>query len=209
VEQALCANRVLMPRPLPSVGQALCENRFLMPRPSLSLIQRWFNSRPNIGGFWDEDSAYWIDGMTRLGLVLHDQTLLARVKQDFDFVLDHPYNFHNVWHSDTVEGWVRSIYARGMLAYYGGTGDDRVQRFFANAYSNYSAADSRHVHQDQSHQGSRSMTQMEVLLESHSYGGPSWMVDKALSLMGFVLCFYFRCLFVFPAVLCWDSPTWA
>jgi hypothetical protein len=29
----------------------------------------WLHGRPHIGGFWDEDSAYWIDGMARLGLV--------------------------------------------------------------------------------------------------------------------------------------------
>ena len=46
---------------------------------------------------WDEDSAYWIDGMTRLGLVLHDDDLLARVKQDFENVLAHPFNFHNTF----------------------------------------------------------------------------------------------------------------
>ena len=50
----------------------------------------WKDGRPTIGGFWDEDSAYWIDGMTRLGLVLHDAELLARVKEDYDFILANP-----------------------------------------------------------------------------------------------------------------------
>ena len=67
------------------------------------------HGRPSIGGFWDEDAAYWIDGMTRLGLVLHDSTLLARVKQDYDFVLAHPYQFHNTWQVNRMQpavyGW--------------------------------------------------------------------------------------------------------
>ena len=53
-------------------------------------VDGWKDGRPTIGGFWDEDSAYWIDGMTRLGLVLHDAELLARVKEDYDFILANP-----------------------------------------------------------------------------------------------------------------------
>ena len=54
--------------------------------------------------------------------------------------------------TDIIEGWVRSIYSRGMLAYYGGTGDKRIQQFLVAAYSNYTAADST-MKSDQSHQG--------------------------------------------------------
>jgi hypothetical protein len=104
----------------------------------------WRNGRPQEGGFWDEDSAYWIDGMTRLGLVLHDEELLARVKEDYEYVMSHPFNFHNTWKLDAVEGWVRSIYSRGMLAYYDGTGDEAIIAFLQRAYSNYTAEDSRY-----------------------------------------------------------------
>jgi hypothetical protein len=38
---------------------------------------------------------YWIDGMTRLGLVLNDSMLIARVAADFDATIRHPINFHN------------------------------------------------------------------------------------------------------------------
>jgi hypothetical protein len=124
-------------------------------------VDGWRNGRPSVGGFWDEDSAYWIDGMTRLGLVLHDNELIERVKQDFDHVLANPSNFHNTFKGDVIEGWVRSIYSRGMLAYYSGTGDERLTTFLATAYKNYTAADSIDPpNQDQSHQGSRSMTQV-------------------------------------------------
>ena len=91
---------------------------------------------PNLGL---QDSAYWIDGMARLGLVLGDKELLARVKADFDNVLAHPFNFHNTYKGDVVEGWVRSIYSRGMLAYYDGTGDRRILDFLIKTYSNYTA----------------------------------------------------------------------
>eukprot|EP00663_Eupelagonemidae_sp_cell21sb_P005632 gene5631-biopygen9337 len=110
-----------------------------------------------------------MDGMTRLGLVLRDDTLLARVRADYEAVFADPWAFHNTYPGDAVEGWVRSIYSRGMLAYYDGTGDSRVIPFLEAAFKNYTPADSTHIHQDQSHQGSRSMTQMEALLEGHAY----------------------------------------
>jgi hypothetical protein len=33
--------------------------------------------------------------MTRLGLVLNDSMLIARVAADFDATIRHPINFHN------------------------------------------------------------------------------------------------------------------
>eukprot|EP00912_Choanoflagellata_sp_UC4_P000085 UC4_evm3s59 len=144
----------------------------------------WRHGRPNFGGFWDEDSAYWIDGVTRLGFVLRRNDLLKRASEDVEYVIANPYNFHNTFPGDVVEGWVRSVYSRAMIAYLSGTGDEKVIKFFVDVFSNYTAADSSNKNQDESHQGSRSMTQMEAMLEVYSFGGPAWMVNKALSLMG-------------------------
>eukprot|EP00041_Stephanoeca_diplocostata_P022479 m.537174 g.537174 ORF g.537174 m.537174 type:complete len:729 (-) comp22073_c0_seq14:544-2730(-) len=145
-------------------------------------VDGWRNGRPTVGGFWDEDSAYWIDGMTRLSLVLKDATLLDRVKRDVEFVVHNPDNFHNTWQGDVVEGWVRSIYSRALLAYYDGTGAQESLDLLITAFKNYTAADSTET-SDETRQGSRSMTQMEALLEAHAYGGPSTLVDTALALM--------------------------
>jgi len=77
--------------------------------------------------------------MTRLGLVLHDDTLQARVKADIDAVLANPIYFHNTWRnahdlgSGSAEGWVRSVYSRAMLAHIDGTGDKSVQSFLEQA----------------------------------------------------------------------------
>jgi hypothetical protein len=45
--------------------------------------------------FFSSRHRYWIDGMTRLGLVLNDSTLIARVAADFDTTIRNPINFHN------------------------------------------------------------------------------------------------------------------
>ena len=118
--------------------------------------------------------------MTRLSLVLHDDILKARVKEDIDAVLANPIYFHNTWKnahdlgSGSAEGWVRSVYSRAMLAQIDGTGDAAVQSFLEKAFSNYTAADST---------SDRSLTQIEALLEGHAYGGPVSMKDTALAMM--------------------------
>jgi hypothetical protein len=143
-------------------------------------VDGWRDGRPNAYGFWDEDSAYWIDGLTRLGAVLNDSALKARVLADYTSVLENPIGFHNTWEtahnlrSGSAEGWVRSIYSRGMLAYYDLTGNSSILQFLVDSFSNYTAADSK---------SDRSLTQIEALLEGHSYGGPVSMKDTALSMM--------------------------
>ena len=143
-------------------------------------VDGWRDGRPNSYGFWDEDSAYWIDGLTRLGAVLNDSALTSRVLADYSSTIERPIQFHNTWttahdlNGGSAEGWVRSVYSRGMLAYYDHTGNSSILDFLVDRFSNYTAADS---------QGDRSLTQIEALLEGHAYGGPASMKDTALAMM--------------------------
>ena len=103
-------------------------------RPENHSVDGWRGGRPSFGGFWDEDSAYFMDGIARLGLVMQDQYLIGRAKADFDYVMSHPENFNATFQGDVVEGWVRSIYARGMLAFFDGTADTRVLAFLNRTF---------------------------------------------------------------------------
>ena len=58
-------------------------------------------SWPFSGGFWEgeenftylytwEQKAYWVDGATRLALVLGDENLLAKARASLDYTLSHP-----------------------------------------------------------------------------------------------------------------------
>ena len=91
-----------------------------------------------------------------------------------------PIDMHNTWTNaydlrpGSAEGWVRSIYSRGLLAYFDGTGDLAVLAFLAGRFHNYTAQDST---------SDRSLTQIEALLEGHAYGGPRSMADTALGMM--------------------------
>ena len=118
--------------------------------------------------------------MVRLGLVLNNTALVARAAVDYAATLSNPIYFHNTWKSahdlssGSAEGWVRSVYSRGMLAYYDATGDKAILDFIVNAFSNYTAENST---------SDRSLTQVEALFEGHAYGGPRSMVDTALAMM--------------------------
>lgn len=143
-------------------------------------VNGWRDGRPAAAGFWDEDAAYWIDGMTRMSQVLNDSILLERVAADYAGVQSRPIDMHNTWTnahnlaSGSAEGWVRSIYTRGLLAYFDATADKSKLDFIISTFSNYSAANST---------SDRSLTQIEALLESHAFGGPKAFVDTALEMM--------------------------
>jgi hypothetical protein len=143
-------------------------------------VDGWKNGRPCSLAFFDEDSAYWIDGMTRLGAVLHDAVLIARVKEDYEAVMANPDYFNATWTKgksdggNEAEGWVRSVYSRGLLAYYDYTGDQRILSFLGNALGNYSSADS---------EGERSLTQIEPMVEAFAYGAPHKLVGTAIEMM--------------------------
>ena len=94
--------------------------------------------------------------------MLGDDALVKRVLEDFDNVIRNPINFHNTWRNahdlskGSAEGWVRSVYSRGMLAGYDGTANKTLLDFLSHSFSNYTAADSA---------SDRSLTQIEAMLE--------------------------------------------
>ena len=131
----------------------------------------WKNGQP--AWAMDEQSAYWIDGMTRLGLVLNDSRLLARVEEDITGVIAG-----NAFGEPGggPEGWPRSVYSRAMLAYLDGTGDKKVLDFFSTVWNGS-------YHMDNA-KDARSMTQAEAMLEGYAYGGSEEL--RAVALEGLI-----------------------
>lgn len=132
----------------------------------------WKNGQPAWG--MDEQSAYWIDGMTRLGLVLNDSRLLARVEEDINGVIAG--NAFGEPCCGGPEGWPRSVYSRAMLAYLDGTGDKKVLDFFSTVWNSS-------YHMDGA-KDARSMTQAEAMLEGYAYGGSEEL--RAVALEGLI-----------------------
>lgn len=128
----------------------------------------WQGGRPP----WsqDEQSAYWIDGMMRLGLVLGDQDLLNRARADVAAVI-HDRSFAELQESG-LRGWPRSVYSRAMLAHFDATGDPAVLPFFESVWN-----ESYHI---EVHEDTRSVAQCEALLEGYSFGASARLRDICL-----------------------------
>jgi hypothetical protein len=94
-------------------------------------------------------------GMTRLGLVLHDEKLTARSTADIQAVIKG--GFFGEPGGGGPEGWPRSVYSRAILAYYDATGDEKVLPFFSSVWNASYTMDKS--------ADARSMTQAEAMLE--------------------------------------------
>ena len=95
-----------------------------------------------------EQAAYWIDGVVRLGHVLHDEALLAKVMPRLEKIADvERGNGSYLWWRETfswdgkngrpVEGfdlWSCGVLGRALIAHYEATGDRKwlacIERFF-------------------------------------------------------------------------------
>lgn len=146
--------------------------------PGIGRANGWLKGQP--AWTMDEQSAYWIDGMTRLGLVLDEPTLLARTKADISYVIENAQFTNHPHGTNPPEGWPRNVYSRAMLAYLDGTRDERVLPFFLSVWnSSYHLAAGCTQHDLIT--GCRSLTQTEAMLEGYSYGGSEELRDVAIS----------------------------
>jgi len=148
--------------------EALMHNGTNYP-PGAGRANGWKDGQPNSPWTMAEQSAYWMDGMTRLGLVLNSSALKARTAEDITAIVEG-----GVLNEPTggPEGWPRSVYSRAMLAYLDATGDTRVLELFAKVWNSSYNMDAE--------ADARSMTQAEAMLEGYAYGGDPVLRDTAL-----------------------------
>ena len=79
-----------------------------------------------------EQSAYYVDGFTRLGYVLDDKELMEKGKANVEYVLDHPLPPRpgrpegRLGREGMSMEWPFAVFFRAMKTYYEATGDPRV-----------------------------------------------------------------------------------
>jgi hypothetical protein len=79
-----------------------------------------------------EQSAYYVDGFSRLGYVLDDEELMAKGKANVDYVLDHPLPPRpgrpegRLGREGMSMEWPFAVFFRTMKTYYEATADPRV-----------------------------------------------------------------------------------
>ena len=79
-----------------------------------------------------EQSAYYVDGFTRLGYILDDPELMAKGKANVEYVLDHPLPpmpgrpEGRLGREGVSMEWPFAVFFRAMKTYYEATADPRV-----------------------------------------------------------------------------------
>ncbi|MDD4426967.1 MAG: glycoside hydrolase family 127 protein [Paludibacter sp.] len=145
-----------------------------------AFVKGWIDGQPNT--FLNEQTAYWIDGMIRMGLLLNDSELLDKAKRDIITVIEKDYL--------KPSSWASAVYARAILAYYYGTSDEKALdyliRFFSNA-DVYGFADVTNMKPPGDARGEfiattqpRNLVQVEAMLETYSLSGNQKVLDIAL-----------------------------
>lgn len=129
-----------------------------------------------------EQCSYWLDGLVRLGFVLHDPALIAKAKARLDPVVDGvnrggPSFIY--WLTNAPSGfnsWAHSHLGRALVAYYEATGDQRILQALDRAYSTYPVPMGNLQLADVNVSG---LCNLDALLETCSFTGDQRLVERA------------------------------
>jgi len=122
-----------------------------------------------------EQTAYWVDGMIRCGLLLQDEFLISKAKEQIDFVLDNPdvdgyLGPNHLKDPDDNNRWPHMVFFRALMAYHAATKDDRVVPRLTNHYLSGSAP----------HTYWRNVCNVEPILWVYEKTGDSRLLGHAL-----------------------------
>lgn len=121
-----------------------------------------------------EQTAYYLDGMIRLGLLLNDQDKIDTFKRNIQWVMGHPNEkgFIGTSLGKNPSQWPNGVFFKAVIPYYMATGDKRIAEAFHKHFSNTSAKDIG--------LGFRHATNIEGLLKTYEWIGDSKLKDKAV-----------------------------
>ena len=131
-----------------------------------------------------EQSAYWLDGALRLGLVLQDQALINKIRARLDPVVEgvNRAGFGTsfiYWKPDSkpagFDSWAHSQMGRALVALYQGTGDQRVLDALVKVYADYPVPMGHLNFSDVT-----GLCNLDAMLETYSYSGDRRIFERAL-----------------------------
>lgn len=129
-----------------------------------------------INAWWPyEQSAYLLDGVIRLGLLLEDEELKELFVRNLTYLLDHPdENGHlacKVY--DHTSEWPMAVFFKSVIAYCGATGDESVIAAFHRHYASMSVSDLA--------DSFRHIMNLEGVLTLYAWTGDPALLEKALA----------------------------
>ncbi len=135
-----------------------------------------------------EQSAYWLDGALRLGLVLHDEALIQKIRARLNPVVDGVSQagfgatfiyWKKGYKPQGFDSWAHSQMGRALMVLYQGTGDRRVLDALVKVYADYPA----NMGQLQLGGAVSGLCNLEAMLETYSYSGDRRILERALQAM--------------------------
>jgi hypothetical protein len=145
-------------------------------------------AQPDGTGWPIEQSAYWLDGALRLGLVLHDETLIRKIRARLDPVVD---GVNKVEFGTTLihwkkgckpqgfDSWAHSQMGRALVALYEGTGDPQVLAALVKVYADYPT----NMGSLQLGGAVSGLCNLDAMLETYSFSGDRRILERALQAM--------------------------
>jgi hypothetical protein len=121
-----------------------------------------------------EQSAYLLDGLLRLGLLLDDPGKIALFEENLKYMLSHPNKNGLLGHcyNDSPSEWPMAVFFRAACVYHEATGNARVKEAFHTHYSNLTADDLA--------VGFRHINNLEGLLKVYEWTSDPKLLAKAL-----------------------------
>ncbi len=121
-----------------------------------------------------EQSAYLLDGLLRLGILLDDREKIALFAENLKYVIEHPDEKGLLGHcyNDSTSEWPMAVFFRAVHAYCEHTGDKAVREAVIRHYESISA--------DKLCNEFRNINNLEGLLKVYGWTGNNELLDKAL-----------------------------
>ncbi|MEI8371280.1 MAG: beta-L-arabinofuranosidase domain-containing protein [Planctomycetota bacterium] len=141
-------------------------------------------AEPDGAGWPIEQCSYWLDGLVRLGYVLHDDALIHKATARLNLVIDGVNRGGTsfiYWKSGKPSGfnsWAHSHMGRALVAWYQATGDKRILDVLVKTYADYPVAMGHLDFTDVS-----GLCNIDAALETYSYSGDRRVLDRVLAAM--------------------------
>ncbi len=145
-------------------------------------------ARPDGTGWPLEQSAYWLDGALRLGLVLHDEALVGKIRARLESVVDGvnkaPVGTSFIYWKPGAkpqgfDSWAHSQMGRALVALYDGTRDPQVLAALVKVYADYPT----NMGSLQLGGEVSGLCNLDAMLETYSFSGDRRILDRARQAM--------------------------
>ncbi len=137
-------------------------------------------AEPDGAGWPIEQCSYWLDGLVRLGYLLHDDGLIRKATQRLDLVVDGVNRGGKsflYWKQDKPAGfnsWAHSQMGRALVAWYQATGEKRILEALVKAYSDYPVPMGHLQFNDVS-----GLCNLDAMLETYAFSGDRRVLERA------------------------------